>query len=110
VEIFFYTDRVGKQAAACYVLLPGLLLASSITAAPDLGADTRTISLHEAVAKTIEHNPDLRAFDYQLKAQDGRVQQAGVAPSPQLSLQLEDALGTGDLKGIDSAEATISIG
>ncbi len=89
----------------------GLLLLS-ITANVTAGANTnkRTISLHEAVIKTIEHNPDLRAFDFQRKAQEGRVRQAGLAPSPELNVELEDILGTGETKGVDGAQATISIG
>jgi len=82
----------------------------TVSAESSLNNDEWTIGLHEAVAKTIEFNPELRAFNYQLKAQDGRVLQAGLAPSSELSFVLEDALGSGDYRGIDSAQATISIG
>ncbi len=89
-----------------------LLLAFSATASaePGLNNDEWTIGLHQAVAKTIEFNPDLQVFNYQLKAQDGRVLQAGLAPSPELSFILEDVLGSGDYRGLDSSQATISIG
>ncbi len=90
-----------------------LLLATfstTISAESSLNNHERTIGLHEAVSKTVEFNPELRAFNYQLKAQDGRVLQAGLAPSPELSFLLEDALGSGDYRGLDSAQATISIG
>jgi len=106
----FVPTAVGKRAAACCLLLPSLLLGTSVNAAPNIGGDTRSISLHEAVTKTLANNPDLRAFDYQMKAQKGRVQQAGLAPSPEVSFELEDALGTGDHTGLTSAQATISIG
>ncbi len=90
-----------------------LLLATfsiTVSAEDSLNNDEWTIGLHEAVAKTIEFNPDLRAFKYQLNAQDGRVLQAGLASSPELSVTLEDVLGSGDYRGVDSAQATISIG
>lgn len=87
-----------------------LLLSTTVSAASDLETGKRTISLHEAVTRTIEHNPELRAFDYQLKAQQGNVQQAGLAPATELNLELEDVLGSGDYQGVDSAQATISIG
>lgn len=84
-----------------------------VSAAPGLDtgldADKGTINLHEAIIKTLEHNPGLRAFDYQLKAQQGRVLQAGLAPSPKLNFELEDVLGTDSIKGVDSAQATLSI-
>ncbi len=98
--------QIAKRAVASCLLLLG----TTVSAAPDLDADKRTISLREAVTRTIQHNPDLRAFDYQLKAQEGRVMQAGRAPSPELNLELEDVLGTGAHRGIDSAQTTLSIG
>jgi len=106
----FIPTAVGRLAAACCLLLPCLLLGTSVNAAPNIGGDTRSISLHEAVTRTLTNNPDLRAFDYQLKAQEGRVQQAGLAPTPELNFALEDALGTGDHTGLSSAQTTISIG
>ena len=107
---FFAPIVVGKPTAACCLLLPFLLLGASVSASSDVGTKTRSISLHEAVTKTLTNNPDLRAFDYQLKAQEGRVQQAGLAPSPELNVALEDVLGTGDHTGLSSAQATVSIG
>jgi len=106
---FFIPALVGKRAAASCLLLPCLLLGTTVSAAPDLGADTHTISLHEAVTKTLTNNPELRAFDYRLKAQQGRVQQAGLAPSPELNVVLEDVLGTDNYNGADRAQATFSI-
>ncbi len=103
---FLIPGKTAKRAAvSCLVLLT-----TTVSAAPGLEAGKHTISLHEAVTRTIEHNPHLRAFDYQLKAQEGRVMQAGRAPSPELSLELEDVLGTGAHRGMDSAQTTLSIG
>ncbi len=107
---FFIPRQMGKRFATFYLLLLSATAATCVGAAPSLDTGKRTISLHQAVTKTIEHNPDLRAFYYRLKAQQGQVLQAGLAPSPELSLQLEDVLGTGNNKGVDSAEATFSIG
>ena len=102
----FFIPKIGTRAAAsCLVLL-----STTVSAAPGLEVGKHTISLREAITRTIEHNPDLRAFDYQRKAQQGRVLQAGRAPSPELNLALEDALGTGAHKGMDSAQTTLSIG
>ena len=102
---FFIPKQMGKQSAAFYLIL----LSTAASAAPGFDAGKHTISLYEAVTRTIEQHPDLRAFDYQLKAQQGRVLQARLAPSPELSFELEDALGTGDNRGVESAQATLSI-
>ncbi|HEB63318.1 MAG TPA: TolC family protein [Gammaproteobacteria bacterium] len=100
-------ERTARRVASCFVLLSASM---GVSAASALDAKTDTISLREAVTKTIEHNPDLQAFEYRLKAQQGRILQAGLAPSPELNLELEDVLGTGVNKGMDSAQATLSIG
>jgi len=96
-----------RVTVSCLVLLSA---STGVSIASSLEANKNTISLYDAVSKTIEHNPDLRAFDFQLKAQQGRVQQAGLAPSPELSFDLEDVLGTGNNQGVKSAQATLSIG
>ncbi len=72
-------------------------------------ADIQSMNLRVAISKTFEHNPALRTFIYALKAQDGRQLQASLAASPKVSFIIEDALGTGDFKGIDNAQATLSI-
>ncbi|MBL1275000.1 MAG: TolC family protein [Ectothiorhodospiraceae bacterium] len=114
-EFFLYRDRfMPKQRVKRWVAVNLVFLSAvaitGVAYAADSEADRRTISLQEAVIKTLEHNPDLRTFDFQLKAQQGRVQQAGLAPSPELRFQLEDVLGTGNNTGVDSALATLSIG
>jgi cobalt-zinc-cadmium efflux system outer membrane protein len=98
----FLTPRIG-------VCLFVLLFSTIIRAESVLVSDGRTISLNEAVANTMGHNPELVAFGHQLLAQDGRVLQAGLAPNPELSLTVENALGTGEFTGMDGAETTLSI-
>lgn len=68
------------------------------------------MSLRNAISKTFEQNPQLRTFSYSLKAQGGRQLQASLAASPELSFTIEDAAGTGNFKGVDNAQATLSIG
>ncbi len=102
---FFIAAQTERRMALFFLLL----FSSAVSAAPTLEAKARTMSLHEAVTKTIEHNPELRAFDYQIEAQQGRVLQAELAPSPELNFELEDVLGTGNNKSVDSAQATLSI-
>ncbi len=88
-------------------LCSGLLLAA--VAAPGVAAPEPSISLHEALVRTLEQNPELRAFDYRIEAQQGRLQQAGVAPSPEWNLELEDFFGTGGRRGLEGAQATFTI-
>ncbi|VAW56819.1 hypothetical protein MNBD_GAMMA07-1263 [hydrothermal vent metagenome] len=68
------------------------------------------ISLHQAINDTLLHNPALKSFSYEISAQKGREYQAGLSRSPEVNFTLEDALGTGEFNGVNSAQATISIG
>lgn len=68
-----------------------------------------TIDFERAVAKTLESNPALVSFGYQIEAQSGRIQLADMRPGVELGIDLENAIGTGAFSGVDSAEATISL-
>ncbi|HNP35400.1 MAG TPA: TolC family protein [Woeseiaceae bacterium] len=67
------------------------------------------MKLDAAVARTLESNPRLIAYGYQLRAQQGRLQQAELKPNPELGLLVENAAGSGDFQGIDGAETTLSL-
>lgn len=106
-EFSYLPRHVGKRTAVSCLIFLSVVVAST----PSRGAeDTRSINLHEAVNRTLSSNPELQAFGYQLKAQEGRIQQAGRSPSPEFSLEMEDALGSGDFEGLENAQTTISIG
>ena len=68
------------------------------------------IDLRGALEKALAHNKDLAAFEYRLAEQQGRVEQAGLLPNPQLDLLVEDALGSGEFEDFDSAQTTLSLG
>lgn len=72
-------------------------------------ADEAPLSLRQALERTLRSNPDLAAYQYVLKAQDGRITQAGLRPNPTLTASVENLLGTGDTRGADSAELTIGL-
>ena len=68
------------------------------------------LTLDDAIAKSLSSHPALVASGFELKAARGNVEQAGLAPNPELTIALEDALGSGAFNGFDSAETTISLG
>lgn len=96
------------RSANVYALL--LAAFTIIHAAPALSAEGKSITLDEAIDETLERNPQLLAFGYQLNVKRGRVQQAGLPPNPELLVTVEDALGTGEYQGFSSAETTVSLG
>jgi outer membrane protein, heavy metal efflux system len=50
------------------------------------------------------------AFGYQLEAAEGRLQQAGLRPNPELGVTVEDAFGNDTHRSIDRAETTVTLG
>lgn len=68
-----------------------------------------SLTLESAITETITRNPDLQAFGYALRAQDGRILQAGLAPKPELNVAVEDVLGTGVARGLSGSQTTVSI-
>ncbi len=92
---------------ACLVLAAG----STAIAQADSGGEptTRAIGFEEAIAKTLESNPELRAFGYSIEAQQGRIQQANLRPPVELDVEIENILGTGDFSGANQIQATVSL-
>jgi len=72
-------------------------------------ANNDTLDWQEAITRTLEKNPSLLGQGYALKAQEGRIQQAGARINPEMAFMFEDLAGTGDYAGTDSAEASLSI-
>ncbi|MBT5032019.1 MAG: TolC family protein [Proteobacteria bacterium] len=68
------------------------------------------IDLSEALERTMAKNPDLSVFGYQIEAAEGVLQQAGLAPNPELAVEVEDVLGTDDFSGVERAQTTVTLG
>ena len=60
-----------------------LFCASGATQARAGSSMTDALTLHAAIARSAAANPELKAFEYILSAQDGRTLQAGLEPNPE---------------------------
>ncbi len=95
----------------CFTAIGRIAFASMLT----LGlqsfawAQDSSLTMREALSRTLRSNPDLATYEYVLKAQDGHITQAGVRPNPTLNASLENFMGTGENKGLNSAELTIGL-
>jgi outer membrane protein, heavy metal efflux system len=96
---------IARGLIACALALSPVLVAAQ-ESLPDNGAP---LTLQEAVTRTLQFNPDLKAFGYELTAQDGRTRQAGVQPNPELVIDVEDAFGAGSRNGLSAVQTTISL-
>jgi outer membrane protein, heavy metal efflux system len=94
-----------RALRACLLMLT--VLAPAAFAANDGGG--RELTLQQAVSAALQGNPALQTFEFRFRAQDARGQQAALRPTPELSLDLENFAGSGELKGVDTAEATFAL-
>lgn len=87
----------------------GALLALSIVAGAAHAQSAPTLTLSEALRRAEAGSPEIAAAEASVRAAKGRARQAGFAPNPQASLEVENALGSGPYGGLDSAEATLAV-
>jgi cobalt-zinc-cadmium efflux system outer membrane protein len=93
--------------AACACLLAWAFSFTSPAARASEAAPPLT--LREAIDAALIGNPELKTFAFTFRAQDARIDQAGLRPAPELSLDAENVLGTGDVRGTRSAELTFAL-
>ena len=67
------------------------------------------LTLADALRAAADHNPALRASAFDLRAIEGRRQQAGTRSNPELSLELENFGGSGEVSGTDALESTLAL-
>jgi outer membrane protein, heavy metal efflux system len=70
---------------------------------------TRSISLPQALQRALATNPRLTAAERDIGIAGGLKVQAGALPNPDLSFELDNALGSGPYKGVRSAESTLQL-
>jgi outer membrane protein, heavy metal efflux system len=79
------------------VMFTGLLIVSvpaggqepSPSALPDAKEESGTLTLPDALALTLRHSPALAAFTWDIRAADAMIEQAGLRPNPELSVEIE---------------------
>lgn len=106
--------RLARGTAACaiymmFALFTSVAYGQSIWRpdAPNAGV---AISFAEALNRTLANNPVLKAQGLAVRVAEARLQQSTFRPSPQLSIRVEDALGTSDFRGLNAAETTVTLG
>ena len=74
----------------------------------NINEPTGNISLPEAIAAALAHNPKLKALSLDINAAQARSLQAGLLPNPELEIEVGEIGGTGERSGYDSSETPIS--
>jgi cobalt-zinc-cadmium efflux system outer membrane protein len=76
---------------------------------PEIAEPTGVITLRQALALTLMHNPELKTFSWDIKAAEAGRLQASLRPNPSLDVASQDIGGSGNYSGFDRAENTIAI-
>jgi cobalt-zinc-cadmium efflux system outer membrane protein len=92
-----------KRLLTHRIFLLNLFLGSAVAHAAE------ELTLAQALALALEKNPELAAYSADLRAADGRRMQMAEIPNPEVSVELENVAGSGDLSGIRSAETTLQL-
>jgi cobalt-zinc-cadmium efflux system outer membrane protein len=66
------------------------------------------IRLQDALAASLQHNPQLAGYQFRRAALAGEQTSAALRPEVRLHSELENVAGSGDLAGVDGAELTLS--
>lgn len=96
----------GARAIALTVGIISSLFGVSGAAVP---GDLPVLTLEAAVAQTISGNPDLAVTPYLLRVSEAGIAQARLRPAPELSVQVEDFLGTGRAQGFSGSQTTLAL-
>lgn len=72
-------------------------------------AEPAPITLPQALERALRDDPQLARFPFRLRAAEALRDQAGRRPNPELTLEVENAAGSGAYGGLDGAEITLSL-
>jgi len=72
-------------------------------------AYSQTLTMRDALGRALAANPRLTAAERDVGIATGLKVQAGALPNPNLSFELDNALGSGPFKGLQSAETTLQL-
>ncbi|MGH1407397.1 MAG: TolC family protein [Rhodomicrobiaceae bacterium] len=86
-----------------------LIAAFSINLGMITHSDAAEISLKRAIQKALDHDPRMAISRSELIAKQAETFQAGRSPNPELSVDVENFLGSGEFNGFENSETTFSL-
>ena len=104
------SPRVGSPVTAAPVGPPAPLPARpDPLLIPRSGPLPANLTLEQALAEAEARSPAILAARAGVAAAEARLRQAGFRINPELSVEVENFLGTGDFSGLSGAETTIAV-
>jgi len=101
--------RIRFALIATLLFLSSFISVSAQTPADTTAVSTSKLSLRDAIAATLAHNPQLNSFQFRRQALEGELQTAGLKPAMRVGATLENAAGSGEFSGTKSAELTLAL-
>lgn len=80
-----------------------------LPALPRSGPLPPNLSLVQALEEAAARSPAVVAAERDVAAAEARVRQAGYRNNPELSLEVENVAGTGELRGLNRMESTLAV-
>ncbi|WP_222703825.1 TolC family protein [Sphingomonas xanthus] len=76
---------------------------------PRTGPLPGSLSLPQALDEAAARSPAIVAAEAEVAAAEARIRQAGYRSNPELSVEVENFAGTGELRGLRSTETTVAV-
>ncbi len=70
----------------------------------------KTLSLSDALALSLRQNPELKSYDWDIRAAEARTLQARLKPNPVINYSAQNLPGSGPYRGGDIMENTLDLG
>ncbi len=86
-----------------------LVVAVAAAEPPPARPGLPSITLRQALARSLERSPELKAYSWDIRAAEARILQSGFKPNPELNVQVQDPSGSGDLKNGRQMEQTLQL-
>jgi cobalt-zinc-cadmium efflux system outer membrane protein len=77
---------------------------------PQPDEPTGVLTLRQALALALLQNPALASAAWEVRAGEARTLQAGLLLNPEFGVEVENFAGSGEFRGFDVAETTITLG
>ncbi len=103
------TPRVGSPVTPERAGPPAPPTANLPLLVPRTGPLPSSLTLAQALEEAEARSPAVIAARARVQAAAARIRQAGVRSNPELSVEVENFLGTGDLAGLKATETTVAV-
>ncbi len=104
------TPRVGSPTATPRAGPPAPLPSANLPVlVPRSGPLPSSLTLVQALEEAEARSPAVLAARARVEAASARIGQAGLRSNPELSVEVENFLGTGDLAGLRATETTVAV-